>query len=232
MRLPRFVAITFVVLFLVVWTSCGSVGEKQTSQSQTPTQKEQAKPTLYTAQQAFNMMHGYAQKQWASDALPVHIESELTSEADGHDGKATVWKGVFVSPSRGKARNFVFSGSALPDAPPRGISATAAEYPLTSDLAALQFQPFLLKANSDRAYKESVDHGGSRLLKKEPNTKINYFVEFDRKSSAPLWYVIYGDSVQSNKGIGVVHGITGEFVKAVNTSNAPASAKQKPSAAQ
>ncbi|HKB99431.1 MAG TPA: hypothetical protein VKD23_11650, partial [Terriglobales bacterium] len=80
-----------------------------------PTQSKE--PVLYTGQEAFNRMMGLALR-WSRDAQPARLESVPTSETTGQNGKSTVWRGFFASPSRRSTKTIVCSGSHRPDAPP------------------------------------------------------------------------------------------------------------------
>ncbi len=170
-------------------------------------------PQPVTAAQALDKIQGFAQKQWAADALPVHLESSPNTEANGQDGKATVWTGVFASQQKGQIRTFTWSGSLQPDAPVRGVSGAPNEFPLTAELASQVFQSFLIKADSDRALAVAQEHGGDALLKKFPDQHVKYMIAFDPKSNAPMMYVIYGDSIKNNKGFGVIHAISGTYLR-------------------
>ena len=157
-------------------------------------------------------MQGFAQKQWAPDALPVHVESEPNAEDNGQDGKSTVWMAVFGSMRRGEIRTFHWSGSLDPESPVAGVSA-AGSSPMSADLASQMFQTFLVKTDTNKAAEVAVAHGGQNILKKFPDQKVRYFLVFDTKTNAPLYYVVYGTDLKKNNGFGVIHAITGDFLR-------------------
>jgi hypothetical protein len=211
MKLLRLASIAIVLLVLAWLPGCS---DKPAPTAQPRAAKPEAKePVLYTAKEAFSQLVGYA-RLWAPDALPVHLESEVNSESIGHEGKATVWRGMFASPSRRVVKSFVCSGSRLADAPPFGMSSGGVESAYTSNMANLVFEPFFLKTNSDKAFAVAQEHGGEKLLKKDPNQPVGYVLEWDRKHHAPLWYVVYGKSMTDAKGIGVINATTGSFLRA------------------
>jgi hypothetical protein len=152
--------------------------------------------------------------RWAPDAQPVHIESALTAEASGQGGKSAVWTGFFASPSKGTVKTIVCSGSLEPGAPAFGVSANAGEAPFTRDLAAVGFQPFMLKTDSDKAYTVAQEHGGDKLVQADQKQPVTYLLEGDKKQSVPVWYVIYGKTMKERKGIGVINAMTGAFMRA------------------
>jgi len=71
----------------------------------------------------------------------------LTTETTGQDGKSTIWRGYFASPSRRSTKTIVCSGSRRPDAPPFGVSAEGNEGAYNAEAASLAFLPLLLKTD-------------------------------------------------------------------------------------
>jgi hypothetical protein len=178
----------------------------------TATQTQSTPPALYTGLQAFRCTHGLAQR-WAADAIPVRLESVINSEANGRNGKATVWKAAFISPSRGLIKYFNCSGSRLKDAPAYGPSADI-EQPYSPDVPAMAFQPLFLKVDSDKAYEVAQEHGGAALIKKNPDQMVKYFVLWNPKQRALYWYVMYGKEKESAAGTGMVNALTGAYAGA------------------
>ncbi len=206
-----------IISALVLGTSgCSSTPEKtagnQPSPLLTASTTEKKEPQLYTGKPCFTRMSDMAQR-WSPDALPFHMESSLTTEASGQEGKATVWRALFASPSRGTFKTFTCSGSRLPDQPPLGITSTV-ESTSNPVVATLEFDPFALQTDSDKAFAVAQQHGGANLLKKDPQQPVVYILERDAKQKALFWYVIYGKSQSEAKGIGVINASTGAFVRA------------------
>jgi hypothetical protein len=214
--MKRLCLILLVVTLAILTVRCSNTAPTTTTKPATTTATKPAEPqgpVLYTAQEAFTRLNGYAHV-WAQDAMPIHVTSELTTEADGQDGRATIWRAMFASPSRGTVRSFVCSGSRLPNAPAMGTTGAGAETPLTPELRALFFEPFLLKTDSKQAFEVTQKHGGDTVIKKNPKTRVNYVLEWDRKQNAPLWYVVYGETIKDAKDVGVVNATTGAFLRA------------------
>jgi hypothetical protein len=141
------------------------------------------------------------------------LESVLTPETNGQDGKSTVWRGYFASPSHRATITFVCSGSRQKDAPPFGVSTEGAEGPYNANAANLAFLPLLLKTDTDKAFAIAQEHGGDALVKKDPQQPITYVLLKDKKQNL-VWYVIYGTSEKDRKGIGVINATTGAFISA------------------
>jgi hypothetical protein len=166
-------------------------------------------PSLYTGLQAFGCVNGLAQR-WSSDVIPVRLESQVNSEANGQDGKSTVWKAGFISPSQRKIKYFYCSGSRLKESPVYGPSA-GTEEAYGPDVASLGFQPLFLKTDSAQAYTVAQEHGGASLIKKNPNQEVTYFVLWNPKQRNLYWYVMYGKDQESAAGTGIVNALTGAY---------------------
>jgi len=217
MKFYRLAFALIVIGVSLLTTGCSSTENKaekntpeKTNSAALPQSKE---PVLYTGQGAFNRMMGLALK-WSPDAQPARLESVLTTETTGQNGKSTVWRGFFASPRRRSVKTIVCSGSRRPDAPPFGVSAEGNEGAYNADAANLAFLPLLVKTDTDKAFEITLQHGGEAILKKNAQQPVMYLLLKDRKQNVPVWYVIYGTSETDRKGIGVINATTGAFVSA------------------
>jgi hypothetical protein len=186
--------------------------EKQQLKLASAVETEKKDPLLYTAKPCFTRMSDMAQR-WSPDALPFHMESALNPESNGQDGKATVWRGLFASPSRGTFKTYTCSGSRLLDQPPVGITSTV-ESTSSPVVASLLFHPSFLQTDSDKAFSIAQQHGGANLTKKDPKQPVVYLLERDPKHNGIFWYVVYGTSQSDSKGIGVINASNGAFLRA------------------
>ena len=175
-----------------------------------PAAETKNQPVVYTAQECLKRVEGQA-RLWAIDARPIHIESDLTSESLGREGKSAVWRFMFVSAQRSAMRAFMCSGSLDAGAPAYGLSQGM---DLSLPREGTPFDSFLLKVDSDKAFGVAQGHGGEVLLKKTPEQPVTYIVEMARGQTVPHWYVIYGKDLKNNKGLGVINATTGAFVRA------------------
>jgi hypothetical protein len=199
------------ISFAILTAGCNSTENKPNES--TPAKPVAAAPVLYTGQEAFNRMLGLALK-WSPDAQPARLESVLTPETTGQDGKATVWRGYFASPAQRAVKTIVCSGSRRPDAPPLGVSTEGADSAYNAQSAGLMFSQYLLKTDTDQAFTIAQQHGGDAIVKKDAQQPITYVLLKDTKHNVPVWYVIYGASEKDRKGIGVINATTGAFVSA------------------
>jgi len=211
MKTIRIIATLGLAALVILLVACNSeTPVKPASEASTPVVKKEAAP--YTGKSCMSQMAGLAGR-WQSDALPYHMESVLNSESNGHDGKATVWKAMFASQRSRTYRVYTCSGSILPDAPPRGVTATP-EAAFSPNVPQLMFQSFLLHTDSDEAFKMGQEKGGAKLLEKDPNLPVVYLLDWDYKNRQLLWVVVYGTSMQDSKGAGVIDAGTGKFLRA------------------
>lgn len=217
MKLHGFAFVLSVIGIAILAAGCNSNENKpadsttSTPAANAPPQKKD--PALYTGEEAFNRMMGLALK-WSPDAQPARLESVVTTETTGQDGKSATWRGYFASPSQHAVKTIVCSGSRLPDAPPFGVSTEGNNGPYNAEAANLAFLPLLVKIDTDAAFATAQQHGGDAILKKDPQQPITYVLLKDRKKNVPVWYVIYGASEKDRKGIGVINATTGDFVSA------------------
>jgi len=182
------------------------------NQTQSPPAAAKKEPVPYTAKACFSQMTGMAAR-WQPDAVPFHMESALNTESNGHDGKSTIWRGMFASPTRHTYKVFTCSGSRLRDEAPIGVT-SGAEIAYGPTVPALMFQAFLLTVDSDQAYAVAEEKGGSKLLEKDPQQPVLYTLDWNPKDKALLWVVYYGNSTKESKGIGVIDASSGKFLRA------------------
>lgn len=214
MKLYRLAFALSVIGVAILTVGCSSNETKTAPEKEAAVTKSQkAKPTLYTGQEAFNRMLGLALK-WSADAQPARVESVLTTETTGQDGKSSIWRGYFASPSRRATKTIVCSGSRQPGSPPFGVSPEGAELAYNAQSASLVFSQYLLKADTDKAFTVAQQHGGDAIVKKDAQQAVTYVLLKDRGLNVPVWYVIYGASEKDRKGIGVINATTGDFISA------------------
>jgi len=217
MKLYRLAFALTVIGVAMLTAGCNSAGNKpKESAPEKPAaaaQPQKLEPVLYTGQQAFNQMLGIALK-WSPDAQPARLESVLSKDSTGQDGKSAVWRGYFVSASLRATKTVVCSGSRQPDAPPFGVSADSTEGAYNAQTASLAFLPLLLKTDTDEAFKIAQQHGGEAIVKKDAQQPVTYVLLKDPKQNMPVWYVIYGSGEKDKKGIGVINATTGALVSA------------------
>jgi len=195
-------------LALLTMASC-------TSEPAKPVQPEKPQPKaveLQTGRYAFQKLY-IAARGWARDAQPFRLESQLMPDSKGRDGKSDVWRATFASPAGRSAKPYVWSGTDTPDAPSRGISPGTEDTYSPTNASTQVFDIGFLKVDSDKAFEVAQQHGGDKVLEKNPDTPILYVLDWTHATNQVIWHVIYGTSRDDAKLRVAVDGTSGEFIR-------------------
>jgi hypothetical protein len=196
------------ILALALMAGCSSEPSKPA-----PNEKPQPKaPEIVTGRTAFQKLY-LAAHGWTRDAQPYRLESLLTADSKGKDGKSAVWRASFASAAQRGAKSYVWSGEDAPDAPSRGISPGSEDNYSPTNSSTQVFDIAFLKVDSEQALETAQKHGGDKLLDKSPDTPIFYMVDWSRPASALIWHVIYGNSRDDAKLKVAVNASTGDFIR-------------------
>ncbi len=177
------------------------------------TAKPEAKgPELLTGRSAFQKVY-VAARGWNQDAKPYRLESTVTSDGNGQDGKWAVWRGSFASATQRSAKSYTWSGSAADGAPTRGINPGTEDSYNPSNSSTAIFDIAFLKVDSDQAEATAQKHGGDKILEKDPKTPITYVLDWNHNTNELVWHVIYGSSREDSKLRVAINASTGEFIR-------------------
>ena len=144
---------------------------------------------------------------WAPDAQPFGVESEITGDFKGRDGKAGSWRVGFASPTRRSVKSYTWSnGEVTPE-----VEDTYNPSNVSTQIFNIQF----LKVDSDKALETAQKHGGDQLLEKEPDTPTRYRLDWNRQKNELIWHVLYGADRDSAKLRVAINASTGDFVRVV-----------------
>ncbi len=196
------------MLGLTILTGC-------TSEPAKPVQTEKPKPKTteaVTGRTAFQKLYISA-RGWARDAQPYRLESQITADWKGKDGKSAVWRAYFASPSQRGVKPFIWSGSQAPDAPSLGITPGNEDTYNPTNSSTRVFDSAFLKLDSDKALEVAQKHGGDKILQKNPDNPIVYVLNWDGVTNELIWHVIYGDSPEDAKLRVAVNASNGEFLR-------------------
>lgn len=198
----------FTLVTLALLAGCNSEPTKP-AESAKPVAKA---PELLTGRSAFQKAY-IAARGWAADAKPFRIESTSTTEGNGQDGKWAVWQAGFASASQHATKPYLWSGSAAPDAPSRGVSPGNEDTYNPSNASTQIFDVGFLKIDSDQAFATAQKHGGDKLLEKDSATVVNYVCDWNHNTNELVWHVIYGASRETARLTVAVNASTGEFIR-------------------
>jgi hypothetical protein len=185
-------------LILILMAGCSSEPGKPAA-SETPQPKA---PEAITGSSAFFKCYISA-RIWAPDAQPYRVESPPEVDSKGRNGKAAEWRAGFASPSKRATKSFVWSKGDIS----HGVDDTYSPSNSSTQTFNVQF----LKADTDKAYAVAQQHGGDKLLEKEPDTPVFYVLDWNRQSNELLWHVIYGTDRDTAKLRVAVNASNGEF---------------------
>jgi hypothetical protein len=178
----------------------------------TETAKPEVKgPDLITARSALQKVY-VAARGWNQDAKPYRVESSVTSDGNGHDGKSAVWRGSFASATQRSEKSYTWSGSAADGAPSRGVNPGIEDSYSASNSSTQVFDVAFLKIDSDQALATAQKHGGDKIMEKAPDTPVIYVCDWNHNTNQLIWHVTYGGR-EAPKLTVAVNASTGEFIR-------------------
>jgi len=189
-----------VVISILLLAGCSS----QPSNS-APAQKPQPKaPQELTGRSAFQKVY-IAARGWARDAQAYRLQSDITSDSKGKDGKAGVWHGYFASPSQRATKPYTWANG--------GVDPGTIDSYSPTNSSTTVFDIAFLKQDSDKAYEVAQKHGGDKVTAKNPDTPVFYILDWSQPTSELIWHVIYGTGREDAKLRVAVNASTGEFIR-------------------
>ncbi len=186
------------ILILTLMAGCSSEPSKPAA-SETPQPRA---PEAITGSSAFFKCYISA-RIWAPDAQPYRVESYSTADSKGRDGKAGEWRAGFASLSKRSTKSYTWSNGDIS----HGVDDTYSPTNSSTQIFNVQF----LKVDTDKAFAVAQQHGGDKLLEKEPNTPVFYVLDWNRQANELLWHVIYGTDRDTAKLRVAVNASSGEF---------------------
>ena len=193
---------------LALLAACSSDSNKPAEEAK----PEVKGPELLTARSAFQKQY-VAARGWNQDARPYRIDSLVTSDGNGHDGKWAVWRGGFASATQRSAKTYIWSGSAAAGAPSRGINPGIEDSYSPTNASMQTWDIQFLKIDSDQAVATAMKHGGDKVLEKAPDTPVTYVCDWNHNTNQLIWHVIFGASREGSKLTVSVDASTGEFIR-------------------
>jgi hypothetical protein len=193
------------VLLLLMMSGCSSEPSK-------PAQVAKPQPQMVdflTGRAAFQKLY-IAARGWERDAQPFRIESVITDDSKGKEGKSAVWRASFASPAQRGVKAYTWSGEVSSD---RGINPGTEDTYSPTNSSTHIFDVAFLKIDSDKALEVAQKHGGEKLLAKTPDTPVLYVVDWSAATNELIWHVIYGNSRDDYKLRVAVNASSGEFIR-------------------
>lgn len=195
-------------LALAVMAGCSSEPTKPAEVAKPQPKSAEFVTGRFAIQKVYIAAHG-----WAADAKPYRLESLVTADYKGKDGKSAVWRAGFASAQQRGVKPYVWSGTDVPDAPARGISSGTEDTYISSNSSTQVFDIGFLKVDSDKALEVAQKHGGDQMQEKNPDIPILYLLDWSRATNELIWHVIYGNSRDQARLTVAVNASTGEFIR-------------------
>jgi hypothetical protein len=162
--------------------------------SSAPEPKVEKKPAEpVTGLHALYAMYGKA-RLWAPDIKILRLSSINIDKVKSQPGKAPAWQVVFASESLNQKRAYTYS---VVDASTTLREGTFPDSPGAWSNDHRAFLIAAVRADTDKAWETALKHG-AEYAKKYPDMPISYVLELGRQISAPMWRVIWGESVTSS----------------------------------
>jgi hypothetical protein len=185
------------ILAAAFMAACSSEPSKPTMAQ--PTQPKA--PETITGSGAFFKCYISA-RSWQLDAQAYRVES---ASSTSHDGKSEEWRVAFASPAHHSSKAFTWSKGDIA----QGVDDTYSSTNSSTQIFNVQF----LKSDTDKAFATAQQHGGDKLLEKDPDTPIQYVLEWNRQENSLQWHIIYGADRTTAKLRVAVDASTGDFVR-------------------
>jgi len=185
--------------------------------SSEPEKKEEKKAEApvepVTAQKAFYGVFPQA-RLWSGDIEVLNMgPMDPEGVPKGEPGTAGAWQVTFISPSKGKMRQFTYS--VVKTASIDKGAAMGLELPYNPKSQEKSFRTQAFKVDSPAAYKTAMTKA-EEYAKKNPNMRVTFQLEGTKQFPNPAWRVIWGDSVATSNFSIYVDATTGEFLKTMH----------------
>ncbi len=196
------------IVFSLLWLNACTSNTEKPAESKPPARTTE----LLTARSAFQKLY-IAARGWNADAKPYRLESSVTSDGNGREGKAAIWRGSFASATMRSEKTYTWSGSTADGAPDQGVNPGIEDSYSATNSSTQVFDMAFLKIDSDQAFDSAQKHGGDKILEKDPNTPVIYVCDWNHGGNDLVWHVIYGTSRDDAKLTVSINASTGEFVR-------------------
>jgi hypothetical protein len=204
-------AVALVALLLL--TACSSSNKTESSAESKPVTKPAVKQAEYeTGRTALQKMYISA-RGWAGDVQLFRLQSQFAPDAPTSEGKASLWRGSFASPSKRMMKLFLWSGLVGEDAPEQGVTFSAEDSWNPANSSTRVFDLGFLRVDSNQTYEVAQKHGGEKLTAKDPKQPVVFVLDWDTQKNQLVWHVIYGSSQEESKLRIAVSATSGEFLR-------------------
>lgn len=179
-----------VLACILLFTSC-SQPPKASPKGEAEAAKASVPAGPVSGKTAFWEMYKSAHA-WATDKVPLTLESKTVAGVKNESGKAAMWTATFGSPRKHEARTFTYAVAAQDPDIAKGVSVGRALPWSGPTQSAMPFDTADFSVDSDGAYQTALAQAADWVKRhpgKEPSLAMGNASRFD----GPVWLVHWGD---------------------------------------
>ena len=170
----------------------------QTPQASTKGEAETAKPSApegpISGKTAFWEMYKSAHA-WATDLVPLTLQSQAVAGVKNDSGKAAMWKATFGSLRKHEARTYTYAVAAQAPDIAKGVSVGRALPWSGPTQSALPFDTADFSIDSDGAYQKALAQAeAAAWVKHHPGKEPSLAMGNASRFDGPVWLVHWGDA--------------------------------------
>jgi len=196
------------VSLALAFSGCSSEAPKA------PEKKEEKKaaPAPVTGQSALFSIY-QAARQWSGDVKILDIENIPLDSVKTEPGKYGAWRAVLASPGKSQKRVFTYSVIEESAVLHEGVFAQGAE-PYVANPTERSFFIQDVKIDTPAALETAKKQADTKTYeKKNPDTPVQYRLEWTGQTVQPAWRVIWGRSVSTSGYSVYVSAVDGAYLK-------------------
>ena len=175
---------------VLFFTSC-SQAPKASPKGEAEAGKSPVAGEPVSGKTAFWEMHKAAHA-WATDRVPLSLESKTVPGVKNEPGKAAMWTATFGSPRKQEARTYTYSVAAHAPDISKGVSVGGAIPWSGPTRDALTIDTADFGVDSDSAYQTALAQS-TVWLKRHPDKEVSLALGNASRFDGPVWYVLWGD---------------------------------------
>jgi hypothetical protein len=130
---------------------------------------------------------------WATDLVPLALESKSVPGVKNESGKAGMWIATFGSPRKHEARTLTYAVAGHAPDILKGVTVGRAILWGGPRQEALPFETSEFAVDSDAAYQTALAQS-TDWVKRHPGKEISLALGNASRFDGPVWYVLWGDN--------------------------------------
>ena len=195
----------FTLCGLLVFTACSSAPTTAPSAEKADLEAKTAPVAPVPGKTAYWEMYTEARK-WATDLMPLSLESKDIPGFTNEDGKAAMWNATFVSASQKEMRVFTYAIAAHAPDIYKGVT-IGKPLPWNGSREVAPFSMSQVQIDSDAALKSAAAEAAA-WLKQHPEKDPEISLKELTRYQLPTWIVFWGNDKVGYRAF--VNGVDGK----------------------